>query len=168
MKFGIVNLSNGWFQWFVRDDIQKVEVTASRYAEVDFVKLFLKSLTDIIRSKKEQSFSFFSEPGFVTIKMIIEDNDMFTMKIALSDREINLDEKEEGANYSKFSESMYQMRTEFVPSTISAFRQFEKTQNKLDYYNENWSEVMGSRDVFEYPFEELQELHKVASDIRVK
>lgn len=171
MRFGITNLSNGWFYWFLQDDIEKVEFIASRYDDVDFVKLLLRNLTDIIRNRKTNSFSFFSEPGFVTIKMKPENNDMFTIEIAYNDRAINLNENMKcSSKYYSFTVTMFCIRTEFVPSIIKVFKEFEKSSDKLDYYIENWSEALGiqDRDIFEYPFKELQELNKTASDIRIK
>jgi hypothetical protein len=34
MEFGIIDITNGWFRWYLKDNDKKVEITASRYAEM--------------------------------------------------------------------------------------------------------------------------------------
>ncbi|MDF2544078.1 MAG: hypothetical protein K0S47_3796 [Herbinix sp.] len=172
MEFGIRSIESGWFNWYIQDKVQKVEMTASRYDNEDFVKKFLVNLTDIIRHRQENIFSFFSEPEYVTIKMKVEDNDMFTMEIACSDSEIHStgDITTCTEIYNKFSISMFQLRTEFVPTIIKSFHYYQRSHLMLDCYEENWTIAIGEKDSenFMFPFNELQELHQTASDIRIK
>jgi hypothetical protein len=169
MEFGINSIEDGWFKWYVRDKVQKVELTASRYDAEDFVKKLLINLTEIIRSNQENIFSFFSEPGFVTIKMKIEDNDMFTMELACSDNEIHIsDDITCAKKYNIFTISMFHMRTEFVPTILKSFQYYQRSHLMLDYYEENWTVAIGgaNSEKFSFPFKELQELNQIASDIK--
>ena len=81
MEFVIIEIANGWFRWYLCDDEKRVEITASRYAEVDFVKQLLINLTEFIRDKKEKRFSIFAEPGFVTVNMSIDQNNNFNRNL---------------------------------------------------------------------------------------
>ena len=171
MEFGIISIEDGWFKWYVQDNVQKVEITASRYDSEDNVKKLLVNLTDIIRYRKENVLSFSSESGCVAIKMNVEENDVFTMELASSDREIHLnDDITCDKKYNKFSISMFQMRTEFVSTILKSFKYYQRSHLMLDYYDENWTVAIGSRDSekFSFPFNELQELHQVASGIEIK
>lgn len=170
MEFGIISIESGWFKWYVQDNLQKVEITASRYDSEDFVKKLLVNLTDIIQNRQENIFSFFSEPGYVTIKMTADNNDMFTMELACSDSEIQLsDDIMNAKNYNRFSVTMFHMRTEFVLTILKSFKRYQRSHLMLDYYEENWSLAIGGLDSesFSFPFHELQELHLTASDIRI-
>jgi hypothetical protein len=171
MEFGIIDITNGWFRWYLKDNDKKVEITASRYAEEDFVKRFLVCLTEFIRDKKEKRFSFFAEPGFSTINMSIDQNNSFNLEIAFEHMSDIMDrDMQKAINYHKFVASMYLMRTEFVPSILKAFKHYEISQLMLDSYKENWTLALGEKDKgeFSFPFHELQALHKVASDIYIK
>ena len=57
MEFGIIDITNGWFRWYLKDN-DKSRITASRYTEEDFVKRFLVCLTEFIRDKKKKDFHF--------------------------------------------------------------------------------------------------------------
>jgi hypothetical protein len=171
MEFGITDITNGWFNWYLKDNEKKVEITASRYAEVDFVKQFLVNLTELVRDKKEKRFSVFTEPGFITVNMSIDQNKNFNLELAfeyLSD--LPDEDMKKTKKYYKFVASMYQMRTEFVPTVLKAFKRYERSHLMLDCYEENWTLAIGGMDSekFIFPFNELQELHLTASDIRIK
>ena len=171
MKFGIIDITNGWFNWYLEDDEKRVEITATRYAEVDFVKQLLVSLTEFIRDKKEKRFSIYAEPGFVTVNMSIDQNNNFNLELAFEHMSdvLVVDMKKE-KKYYKFVTSMYLMRTQFVPTILKAFKRYERSHLMLDCYEENWTVAIGERDSekFTFPFTELQELHLTASDIRIK
>lgn len=171
MKFGIIDITNGWFHWYLCDDEKRVVITATRYAELDFIKEFLVSLTELIRDKKEKRFSNFTEPGFVTVNMGIDQNNNFNLELAFDHMADFPDEDMRKANnYYKFVTSMYLMRTEFVPTILKAFKRYERSHLMLDYYEENWTVAIGgmNSEKFSFPFNELQELHLTASDIRIK
>ena len=171
MEFGIISIEDGRFKWYVQDNVQKVEITASRYDSEDYVKKLLVNLTDIICHRKENVLSFTSESGCVAIKMKVEDNDVFTMELVCSDSEIHSNHDMIYAKKcNKFSISMFQMRTEFVSTILKSFKYYQRSHLMLDYYDENWTVAIGSRDSekFSFPFNELQELHQAASDIEIK
>lgn len=171
MKFGIIEIADGWFKWYLEDDEKRVEIITSRYAEEDFVKQFLVSLTEVIRDKKEKSFSIFSEPGFVTINMRVDSNSNFNIELVGEQKaELPNEDMKVAKKYNRFVTSMYLMRTEFVPTILKAFRHYERSHLMLDYYEENWTVALGARDSenFIFPFHELEELHLTASDIRIK
>ena len=171
MEFGIIEITNGWFNWYLKDNEKRVEITASRIAEEDFVKRFLTNLTVVIRDKKETIFSIFAEPGFATVKMSVDRNNNFNLELAFEHMEDFLDgDMQKAKKYYKFVTSMYLMRTEFVPTILKAFKRYERTQLMLDCYEENWTVAIGEMDneKFTFPFNELQELHLTASDIRIK
>lgn len=171
MEFGITDITNGWFNWYLKDNEKRVEIIASRYAEEDFVKQFLTNLTVVIRDKKETRFSIFAEPGFATVKMSIDRNNNFNLELAFEQMsDILYDDMQKAKNYYKFITSMYLMRTEFVPTILKAFTRYERSHLMLDCYEENWTVAIGGMDSekFSFPFNELQELHLTASDIRIK
>lgn len=171
MEFGIIDIANGWFHWYLCDDEKRIEITASRYAEVDFVKQLLISLTEFIRDKKEKRFSIFAEPGFVTVNMSIDQNNNFNLELAFEHMsDLPDSDMKKAKKYYKFVTSMYLMRTEFVPTILKAFKRYERSHLMLDFYEENWTVAIGERDSenFTFPFNELQELHLTASDIRIK
>lgn len=171
MEFGIIEITNGWFNWYLKDNEKRVEITASRIAEEDFVKRFLTNLTVVIRDKKETIFSIFAEPGFSTVKMSVDRNNNFNLELAFEHMEDILDgDMQKAKKYYKFVTSMYLMRTEFVPTILKAFKRYERPQLMLDCYEENWTVAIGEMDneKFTFPFNELQELHLTASDIRIK
>lgn len=167
MEFGIIDITDGWFHWFLKDNEKRVEITASRYAEEDFVKQFLTNLTVIIRDKKETRFSIFAEPGFVTVNMSIDQNDNFNLELAFEHMEDLPDEDMKKAKkYYRFVTSMYLMRTEFVLTILKAFKRFERSHLMQDCYEENWTVAIGgmNNEKFSFPFHELQELYLIASD----
>lgn len=171
MEFGIMEITNGWFNWYLKDNEKRVEITASRYAEEDFVKQFFVSLIEFIRDKKEKRFSVFADPGFVTVNMSIDQNNNFNLELAFEHMSDLPDEDMKKAKkYYKFVTSMYLMRTEFVPTILKEFMRYERSHLMLDCYEENWTVAIGGRDSekFLFPFKELQELHLTASDIRIK
>ncbi len=171
MEFGITDITDGWFNWYLKDNKKGVEIIASRYAEEDFVKQFLINLTEFIRDKKEKRFSIFAEPGFVTINMSIDQSDNFNLELAFEHMSDLPDEDMQKAKkYYKFVTSMYLMRTEFVPTILKAFKRYERSHLMLDCYEENWTVAIGwmNREKFSFPFNELQELHLTASDMQIK
>ena len=171
MKFGIIDITNGWFNWYLEDDEKRVEITATRYAEVDFVKQLLVSLTEFIRDKKEKRFSIYAEPGFVTVNMSIDQNNNFNLELAFEHMsDVLVVDKKKKKKYYKFVTSMYLMRTQFVPTILKAFKRYERSHLMLDCYEENWTIAIGemNSEKFTFPFNELQELHLTASDIRIK
>ena len=82
MEFGIIEIESGWFRWYLKDNEKSVEISASRYAEADFVKQFLISLTEVIRDKEEKRFSIFAEPYFVTVNMSVDQSFNFSLELA--------------------------------------------------------------------------------------
>jgi hypothetical protein len=169
MEFGITDITNGWFYWFIKDKEKKAEMIASRYAEADFVKQFLVSLTELIRDKKEKSFSFFSEPGFTRLNMSIDKSNHFILEVACGHTDdFDHNDKEKAGPCCKFVTDTYQMRNEFVPTILKAFHRYQRSHLMLDYYEENWTVAIGSRnrENFLFPFRELQDLHQAASDIQ--
>ena len=171
MEFGIIEITNGWFNWYLKDNEKRVEITATRYAEEDFVKQFLTNLTVVIRDKKETRFLIFAEPGFATVNMSIDRNNNFNLELAFEHMEDILDgDMQKSNNYYKFVTSMYLMRTEFVPTIVKAFKRYERSHLMLDCYEENWTVAIGEMysEKFTFPFNELQELHLTASDIKIK
>jgi hypothetical protein len=171
MEFGIRDITNGWFNWYLKDNEKKVEIIASRFAEEDFVKQFLTNLTVVIRDKKETRFSIFAERGFATLNMSIDQNNNFNLELAFEHMSDLPDEDMQKAKkYYKFVTSMYLMRTEFVPTILKEFKRYERSHLMLDCYEENWTVAIGEMDSekFTFPFHELQELHLTASDIRIK
>ncbi len=127
------------------------------------------SLTEVIRDKKEKRFSIFAEPGFVTVNMRVESNNNFDLELAFEHMSDHEDMKTT-KKYYRFVTSMYLMRTEFVPTILKAFKRYDRSHLMLDCYEENWTVAIGERDSenFTFPFNELQELHLTASDIRIK
>lgn len=171
MEFGIIDITNGWFNWYINDDEKRVEITASRYAEEDFVKQLLVSLTELIRDKKEKRFSIYAEPGFVTVNMSIDQNNNFNLEFAFEHMsDLPNEDMKMAKKHYRFVTSMYLMRTEFVPTILKAFKRYERSHLMLDCYEENWTVGIGERDSenFTFPFNELQELHLTASDTRIK
>lgn len=171
MEFGIIEIMDGWFHWYLKDNDKRVEITASRYAEDDFVKQLLVSLAELIRDKKEKRFSIYAEPGFVTVNMSMDQNNNFNLKLAFEHMEDLPDEgMEKAKKYCKFVTSMYLMRTELVPAILKEFKRYERSHLMLDCYEENWTAAMGgmNREKFIFPFNELKELHLTASDVRIK
>lgn len=170
MEFGITDITNGWFYWFLKDNKKKVEITASRYAEVDFVKQFLVNLTELIRDKKENRFSIFTEPGFTTVNMSIDRNNNFNLEVAFEHiSDILNDDMQKAKHYYKFVTSTYLMRNEFVPTILKSFNRYQRSHLMLDYYDENWTLAIGAmnRENFSFPFKELQELNQTAIDVRI-
>ena len=171
MEFGIIEIANGWFNWYLEDVEKRIEITSSRYAEEDFVKQFLVSLTEFIRDKKEKRFSIYAEPGFVTVNMSIDQNNNFNLEFAFEHMsDLPNEDMKMAKKYYRFVTSMYLMRTEFVPTILKAFKRYERSHLMLDCYEENWTVSIGERDSekFIFPFNELKELHLTASDIRIK
>jgi len=171
MEFGIIEIANGWFNWYLEDDEKRIEITSSRYAEEDFVKQLLVSLTEFIRDKKEKRFSIDAEPGFVTVNMSIDQNNNFNLELAFEHMsDLPYEDMKKAKKYYRFVTSMDLMRTEFVPTILKAFKRYERSHLMLDCYEENWTVAIGERDSenFTFPFNELQELHLMASDIRIK
>lgn len=171
MEFSITDITNGWFRWCLTDNDKRVEMTASRYAELDFAKQFLENLTELIRYKKEKRFSILAEPGFATVNMSIDRNNNFNLEIAFEHMsELPDDDIRKAKHYYKFLTSMYRMRTEFVPTILEAFNYYQRSHLMLDCYEENWTVAIGENDSerFSFPFDELQKLHHTASDIRIK
>jgi hypothetical protein len=167
MEFGIADITNGWFYWFIKDNEKKVEITASRYAEADFVKQFIVNLTELIRDKREKRFSIYAEPGFTTINMSIDRNNNFNLELAFEHRsDLPNDDMQKAKCYYKFVTSAYQMRSEFVPTILKSFNHYQRSHLMLDCYEENWTVAIGSKnsESFFFPFKELQELHQTASD----
>lgn len=171
MEFGITDITNGWFNWYLEDNEKRVEISASRVAELDFVKQFLRNLTKLIKDRSETRFSISAEPGFTTINMSIDNNNNFNLELAFEDMsDLQGGDMSKGRHYLKYVTSMYLMRTEFVPSILKAFKRYERSHLMLDCYEENWTLAIGGmdREKFPFPFNELQELHLTASDIRIK
>ena len=171
MEFGITDITNGWFYWYLKDNEKKVEITASRYAEVDFVKQFLENITELIRDKKEKRFSIFSEPGLATVNMSLDQNNNFILEVAFDHMsDVLNDDMQEANHYYKFITSTYLMRTEFVSSILKTFNHYQRSHIMLDYYDENWTVAIGgmNSENFSFPFKELQKLHQMASDTRIK
>lgn len=169
MEFGITDIIDGWFHWYLKDNEKKVEITASRCTDEDFVRRFLVSLTGLIRDKKEKIFEIFAEPGFLTIKMSVDRNNNFNLELAFEEMSDLMDNMQETKHYYKFVTSMYLMRTEFVPSILKSFNYYERNRVMLDSYEVNWTVAIGTNDSekFSFPFDELQKLHQTASDIRI-
>lgn len=171
MEFGIKSLKDGWFDWYINDNEKTVEITASSVTEHDFVKQLLRSLTVLIKDRTESRFSIFVEPGYETINMKVDDNNNFILEMVFEDvLEIQDGDMSQGQNYERFVTDMYRMRTEFVPSIIKAFKYYERSILMLEYYEVHWtlSTQWGDVEEFSFPKEELQQLHLVASDVRIK
>lgn len=171
MEFGIIEIANGWFNWYLEDDEKRIEITSSRYAEEDFVKQLLVSLTEFIRDKKEKRFSIDAEPGFVTVNMSIDQNNNFNLELAFEHMsDLPYEDMKKAKKYYRFVTSMDLMRTEFVPTILKAFKRYERSHLMLDCYEENWTVAIGemNSEKFTFPFNELKELHLTASDIRIK
>lgn len=128
-------------------------------------------LTEFIRDKNEKRFSFQADLGYVTVNISIHENNKFNLELAFEHMsDLPNGDLKKARKYYRFVTSMHLMRTEFVPTILKAFKRYERSHLMLDCYEENWTVAIGERDSekFIFPFNELQELHLTASDIRIK
>ena len=161
MKFEIKGINSGYFRWYLIDKEKRLEFTASYLAEKDFVREFVNALSDIIKGEKEHKVEIDFETGDIVLELKRENNNFSIIKI-LNEREDNSETEE-----VLFEDTMYAMRTVFVPSIRQAFAVYEKNQIKFEQYNENWiPPFTNAEEKWGFPEKELHNLYSVASSMQ--